>query len=72
VLRLHPRQNLFTRNRYPRVTGRESQRRRESECKVTGGEIHWTCDLLQVTVQWEVHSVRLTEQFEAPYSPISM
>jgi hypothetical protein len=33
VLRLHPRRDLFTKSRYPRVTGRESER------EVTGGEV---------------------------------
>jgi hypothetical protein len=31
-----------------RFSGRESQRRRESERKVTGGEVQRTCDLFLV------------------------
>jgi hypothetical protein len=49
---------------------RESWRRRESELKVTGGEIWCICWSLSGTVPLGSHSDRLTELNEAPYSPI--
>jgi hypothetical protein len=69
---VHPWLDLFTRGHYPRVTGHESQRRRESD---RAG--HWRRDTLylqscSVTVPLESHSERLIELNEAPYSPISV
>jgi hypothetical protein len=62
----------FHQGRYPRVTGRESQRQRES--KRAG---HWRRDTLylqscSVIVPLESHSERMTELNEAPYFPISV
>jgi hypothetical protein len=39
---------------------------------VTGGKVHYTCDLIQFTVPLESHSEHLTERFAAPESQISM
>jgi hypothetical protein len=39
---------------------------------ITGGDVHWTWNLIQVTVPWELHSERLTEQVEEPRSLIFM
>jgi hypothetical protein len=36
--KLIPSARFFTRDRYPRSTGRESRRRHESGCEITGGE----------------------------------
>jgi hypothetical protein len=63
-------QRSFTPRCYQSATGHESQRRRESGRRVTGGEVHCTWDLLQVTVPLELHSERLTELIEALYSSI--
>jgi hypothetical protein len=72
VLRLHPRRDLFTKGRYPRFTGRESQRRRKSEREVTGGEVQCIYRSFSVTVPCEFPSVRLTEQIEKLHSPFFM
>jgi hypothetical protein len=64
VLRLHPRRDLFTRSRYPRVTGRESQLRRESEREVTGGEVQCIYLSFSVTVPWAPSFRVLTEQIK--------
>jgi hypothetical protein len=40
--------------------------------EITGGQVPCTRDLLQSTVPWRVHSVRLIEQLEGPFSSISM
>jgi hypothetical protein len=69
VLRLHPRQYLFTRSRYPRVTGCKSQRRRGSRRGVIGSEIHWTRDLIQVTLpSWTLFSAPDRENYRALFS----
>jgi hypothetical protein len=59
-------EDLFTLSCYPRVTGRESQRRRES-----GHKGHRRRGALQLkiffsTVPWELHSGRMTEQLAGP------
>jgi hypothetical protein len=59
----------FTSNR---ATGHESQHWCGSRCGFTGGEIHCTWDLFQVTVPWELHSLRLTEQVKELHSQICM
>jgi hypothetical protein len=41
--KLIPSAQFFTEDRYPRSTGRESRGRRESERKITGGEICCIC-----------------------------
>ena len=65
---VHPRRDLFTRGRYPCVTGRESQRRRMDHQRRDTMYLQ-SCS---VTVPLESHSERLTELNEAPYSPISV
>jgi hypothetical protein len=58
--------DLFTLSRYPRITGRKSQRRRESERKGhrRRGALH--LKIFFSTVPWELHSGRLTEQLVGP------
>jgi hypothetical protein len=63
-VRAHPNAKIFTPSHYPRATGHESQRRGGLRHGFTSGGVQWICDLLQVTVQWEFHSVRLIEQFK--------
>jgi hypothetical protein len=63
-------QRSFTPWSYPSAIGHESQRRSKSGRGVTGGEVHCTWDLLQITVPLELHSERLTELIEALYSSI--
>jgi hypothetical protein len=70
VPRPHPRRDLLTWSGYPHVTRHEWERRRESGRGFTGGDVHCTWDLLQVTVPLELHSERLTELIEALYSSI--
>jgi hypothetical protein len=57
---------------YPRATMHELQRRHGSWRGFTGGEIHCTWDLLQVTIPWKLHSVRLIEQDKVLHSQIFM
>jgi hypothetical protein len=71
VLRVHPRRDLFTGGRYPRITGRESWRRCESE-RVgyqRRGVMHLKI-FFQSTVLSKRHSECLTEQIKGLGSPI--
>jgi hypothetical protein len=62
----------FTSSSYPRATGHELQHQRGSRRGFTGGEIHYTWDLLQVIVPWKLHSVRLTKQVKELHFQIFM
>jgi hypothetical protein len=59
-------EDLFTQSRYPRVTRRESHRRRESMRKghQRRGASH--LKILFSTIPWELYSGRLTEQLAGP------
>jgi hypothetical protein len=45
-----PSARSFTLSRYLRATGHESQHRQGSRRGAISGEIHWTCDLIQVII----------------------
>jgi hypothetical protein len=57
---------FFTEDRYPRSTGRESQRRRESGREIIDGDGGWTCDLIQSLYHGDHHQSVWQSKFQGP------